>query len=64
MFASIGEIWTAIITWIVSAIQSLTAVFYAEGEFTFLGTLALIGLGIGVIFLVIGVIQNFLRMRS
>ena len=66
IMTAIGEIWTAIITWIVSAISSLTEVFYdtTSGEFTFLGVLALIGLGIGIVFLVIGVIQNFLRMRS
>lgn len=64
IFTKIGEIWTAIIQWIVSSITDLTDVFYIEGEFTFLGVLALIGLGIGIVFLVIGVIQNFLRMRS
>lgn len=62
---AIGEVWTAIITWIVSAIQALVPVFYsAETGFTFIGVLAVIGLGLGVVFLVIGVIQNFLRLRS
>lgn len=49
---AIGEVWTAIITWIVSAIQALVPVFYAaETGFTFLGVLALIGLGLAVVFL-------------
>lgn len=58
VFTEIGE-------WIVSAITQLQAVFYnAETGLTFMGTLAVVGLAIAVIFLVVGVIQNFLRLRS
>ena len=58
VFTEIGE-------WIVSAITQLQAVFYnAETGLTLMGTLAVVGLAIGVIFLVVGVIQNFLRLRS
>lgn len=65
IFTALGEIWTAILTWIVSAISALVEVFYtAEGGFTLLGTFAAIGVGIGIIWLVIGVIQNFIRLRS
>ena len=62
---AITDVFEALSGWIVSAIGDVSALFYnAESGLTFMGTLAVIGLGIGIVFLLIGVIQNFLRMRS
>lgn len=62
---AITTVFDAIATWLVGALGDLGAVFYvAETGLTFIGTLAVIGLAIGIVFLVMGVIQNFLRMRS
>lgn len=62
---AILAVCTAVGDWIVTAFTALSPLFYVAGTgLTFLGTLCVMGLAIGIIFLIIGVIQNFLRMRS
>lgn len=56
VFAEIGE-------WMVTNIPTFFALFYSNG-LTLLGTLAVCSLGIGIVFLLIGVIQKFLRFRA
>ena len=56
-FSSIG-------TWISGAVTDLMPMFYGTDGLTFLGVLAVSGLGFSVIFLVIGLIQNFLHFRG
>lgn len=58
-------------TWIPTAIEALIPMFYTApsttggtGSLTFLGVLAVAGLSISVVFLLIGVIQNFLHFRG
>jgi hypothetical protein len=64
VFSEVGD-------WIAGAVNDLIPMFYnanpAEGEtagLTFLGVLAVAGLAISVVFLIIGVIQNFLHFRG
>ena len=68
ILTAILAVFTAIGDWISSAVTSLMPMFYvASGDsagLTFLGTLAVCGLGFSVIFLVIGIIQNFLHFRG
>lgn len=66
MIASITGVWTEIMTWITTSLASVQTVFYnsSSGDLTFLGTLAVISVAIGVGFLLIGVIQNFLHLRG
>lgn len=69
MVQAITTVWTEIMSWITEALGSVQDVFYTTGtggtgELTFLGVLAVIGVAIGIVFMVIGVIQNFLRLRS
>lgn len=62
---SLMAIWSAISTWIVSSISSVSVIFYvAETGLTLLGVLAVSSLGIGVIFLLIGVVQKFFHFRG
>lgn len=62
---SVLDVFDAISTWIVGAVQNVMPMFYvAESGLTFLGVLAVSGLAISVIFLIIGVIQNFLHFRG
>ena len=62
---AILELFTEISQWLVETIPSLMSMFYvAETGLTFLGALAVAGLAISVVFLLIGVIQNFLHFRS
>ena len=58
------DIWTSIMNWIVSALSSVQAVFFSDGGLTFLGSLAIISVSIGLAFLVIAVISRFLSLRS
>lgn len=64
MIGAITETWTAVMTWITTALASVQTVFYAENQLTFLGVLAVISVAIGIAFLVIGVVQNFLKLRG
>ena len=69
LVTSIFEIFTAIAEWIVSAFTNVQSIFWtvAEtggGELTFMGVLMVISVGIGLVFLIIGIIQRFLHLRS
>lgn len=64
MIAAITGVWTEVMEWIVTSLASVQSVFYVEGALTFMGVLAVISVAIGIAFLVIGVIQNFLRLRG
>lgn len=57
VFSSVGD-------WITNAVADIIPMFYAEGSLTFLGVLAVAGLAFSVIFLVLGIIQNFLHFRG
>lgn len=62
---SILDVFDAVATWIQSAITSVMPIFYSsESGLTILGVLAVAGLAFSVVFLIIGVIQNFLHFRS
>lgn len=65
MLGDITEIWTQVMNWITTSLGSVQTVFYdAEDGLTFLGTLAVIGVSIAIGFLIIGVVQNFLKLRG
>ena len=64
MIGTITSVWTEVMTWVTTSLGSVQTVFYDEGALTFLGTLAVIGVSIGIAFLIIGVILNFLKLRG
>lgn len=70
IISAVTSVWTAIFTWIIDSIQSLIPIFWTAGtgdtagQLTFLGVLAIIALGVGLFFLIMGVIQNFLHLRG
>lgn len=58
VFTEVGE-------WISTSVPTFFSMFYgAETGLTFLGVLAVAGLAISIVFLLIGVIQNFLHFRG
>lgn len=61
---AILSVFTSVGTWIAGAVDQVTPMFYDNGALTFLGVLAVAGLAISVVFLIIGVIQNFLHFRG
>lgn len=69
MIDAITKVWSDVMVWITTSLGSVQEVFYTagsnggSGSLTFLGTLSVISVAIGIAFLVIGVIQSFLRLR-
>lgn len=65
VISSITTVFNAIMEWLTEAVTSITPMFYVDGTgLTFLGTLAVVGLAFSVVFLVMGIIQNFLHLRG
>lgn len=69
MIAAITDVWSDILEWIITAISGVQEIFITTGaggeaSLTFLGVLSVVSVAIGLVFLVIGVIQNFLHLRS
>lgn len=69
MIGAITEVWTEVLGVLTEMLGSVQTIFYTagtggDGELTFLGVLAVITVAIGVCFLVIGVVQNFLKFRG
>ena len=64
MISAITDVWTSVMTWITTSLGSVQTLFYDDSSLTFLGVLAVIGVAIGIVFLLIGVIQNFLKLRG
>ena len=56
-------IFNAVIQWLTGAMGTVLEMFYADNKFTVLGAITLVSLGIGVCFLVVGVIRSFIRFR-
>lgn len=57
-------VFSAMAEWFSEAIPTVISLFYAEGALTFLGVLAVAGLAVSVVFLLMGVISNFLHFRG
>ena len=57
-------VFDQIAEWFSEVMPTILNIFYAEGNLTILGVLAVAGLAISVVFLVMGVIQNFLHFRG
>lgn len=72
IISAMTGVFTAVFTWVKTAITSVIEVFYttsgtgesATGQLTFLGVLALVALAISIFFLLVGLIQNFLHLRG
>lgn len=67
---AILDVFTSVGTWIASAFSTLEPVFWtagvegASGSLTFMGVLAVAGLAMSVAFLILGVIQRFLKFGA
>lgn len=70
MLTAILEVFSSVGTWFATALTSLLPIFWdagansGEGSLTLLGVLAVAGLAFSVVFLIIGIIQNFLHFRG
>lgn len=61
---AILDVFSNVGTWIAESVNDLMPMFYGESGLTFLGVLAVAGLAFSVVFLIIGIIQNFLHFRG
>lgn len=61
---AVFAVFSAIAEWFVEVLPVISTLFYANGALTLLGVLGIAGLAISVVFLLIGVIQNFLHFRG
>ena len=65
VLTAILGVFTAVGEWITTAVNNVMPMFYStEDGLTFLGVLGVAGLAFSVIFLVMGIIQNFLHFRG
>lgn len=61
---TIFAVFTAIIGWFVESITAITGIFWsAETGLTFLGSLALCGLGIAIILMLVALVRSYLRFK-
>lgn len=65
VITALTDVWDAVSTWLVGAFKGIMPMFYdAESGLTFMGVLAAASLGVGLIFLLIRIVQNFIHFRS
>lgn len=64
MLEAIFSVFNELFVWLVARTRTATAIFYRGGSLTFFGYMALAALGISLFFLLMRVVQNFLRFRS
>ena len=64
ILSAILAVFSGVASWFVEIIPVVVSIFYAEGALTFMGYLAVIALAISVVFLLVGVISNFLHFRG
>lgn len=65
------DVFTKVGEWIPTAVQQMIPIFWTapttdggEGSLTFMGVLAVAGLAFSVVFLVLGIIQRFLKFGA
>ena len=65
IFSTIGDVVVAMTDVIVSLFESLVAIFYdsTAGDITLLGTLALIGAGVGLVYWAFGTVRGLFNVR-
>ena len=62
--SQITGVFDTVGAWLVSAVQGMVPLFYDSADgLTLLGTLSIIGLSVSLSFLLIGVVQKWLRFR-
>ena len=68
VITAITNVFTAVMEWLVHAVPSVIEIFWTTsesgGELTFLGTLVLIAVSISVFFLILGLIQKWLKLGA
>lgn len=62
---AVFDVFKAVSTWFIEAITGFVDLFYdAESGLTFLGIMALVGIGIAVARMLFAIITSFVQMRA
>lgn len=65
VITAVLAVFSAILEWFVSAIETAVGIFWvAETGLTFIGTLAVIGLGIAVVLMLLAMVRSYLKNRG
>ena len=66
VITAILAVFSAIGSWIVQAVQDMIPIFWnsSDSSLTLIGVLSVAGLGLSVIFLVVGLIQRFFHFAG
>lgn len=64
MITAFVTVWQEVSAFLVSLFPDLIALFYAENTLTFVGVMAVIMAGIGIILLVFNLIRSFFSMHG
>lgn len=64
MISAFVTVWEAVSTFLTSLFPDVIALFYAESGLTFVGTMAVVMAGIGLILLVFNLIRSFFSMHG
>lgn len=70
IFETITDIITSFLGTLTSSLGEVVKVFYTAGvgsepgQLTFIGILALLGVGVGLVWTIFGLVRNFIKMRG
>lgn len=64
IISSFVAVWTELASYLVGLFPDLIALFYAEGNLTFVGVMAVVTAGISLMLLVWNLIRSFFAMRG
>ena len=64
VLGSILEVFTQLSQWIPNALNNMVPVFYGTDGLTFMGTLGVAALSFSVVFLLLGIVQKFLKFGA
>ena len=64
IISTIVAVWSTVMSGIVALFEPAQALFWSTEGITFLGSLSLVGVAVGVVLLVIGIIQRFLKLGA
>lgn len=61
---AVTGVFTEIGNWIGNTITGMGELFYADGALTFVGTMAICSLGIGLVMLLFNKVKDFVQFRG
>lgn len=60
---SIIAVFRTILDWFVDSLESVSTMFYADGDLIFIGIVTLVGVGIAIATMIVASIRSLLRLK-